>query len=329
MSRLTIEDNDFAAYVSGNYKIEPESIEDAAILYAGGVNADEVSVFLLTDSADISGFVENLNAYIDNRMVTFYGYMPDEALLLERAIVSTRNNYVALLICEDPSDAENAFFEAFDAESTMLNINIGSSDTTAQQSAGAAGRYNPDAILNAWHTGDDAELTNFNQSILQTAVNVIDEVTTDAMSDYEKELAIHDWIIEWTQYDPDALSQSPSARPNSNNDNPYGLLIDGVAICSGYTSTFQLFMDMLGIECITVNGTAYDDVTQHAWNMVRLDGEWYCVDITWDDPTSEYEIYEWDQHQYFNVTSQFMRSTNHYWNENLIPNANAVEFGWQ
>ena len=48
-------------------------------------------------------------------------------------------------------------------------------------------------------------------------------------------------------------------------------MIAGKGICSGYASTFQLFMDLLGIEYVTVNGTSHSGTADHAWNMVRLD----------------------------------------------------------
>ncbi len=48
-------------------------------------------------------------------------------------------------------------------------------------------------------------------------------------------------------------------------------MIAGKGICSGYASTFQLFMDLLGIEYVTVNGTSHNGTADHAWNMVRLD----------------------------------------------------------
>jgi transglutaminase/protease-like cytokinesis protein 3 len=148
------------------------------------------------------------------------------------------------------------------------------------------------------------------------------------MEDHEKELAIHDWIAEWTAYDEGLLSNAPDAEPHPENDNPYGLLIGQQAACEGYALTFQLFMDMLGIECITVYGTVLWGEEEHVWNMVRLDdGEWYCVDVTWDDtadvlgregaPTGR---------KYFNVTSDYMLYNDHQWDPEGIPEATSERF---
>jgi transglutaminase/protease-like cytokinesis protein 3 len=147
------------------------------------------------------------------------------------------------------------------------------------------------------------------------------------MSDYEKERTIHDWMIEWAHYDIEANNQAPDARSNPENDNPYGLLIDREAICTGYAGTFQLFMDLLDIECLTVEGAAYLSTNDHAWNMVRLDGEWYCVDLTWNDPTLESDAEAWDYHMFFNVTSDYMRETEHIWDDEDTPEATGTAYG--
>ena len=106
---------------------------------------------------------------------------------------------------------------------------------------------------------------------------------------------------------------------------PLGLLQDGTAICLGYASTFQLLMDLLGIECITVVGASFGSSEDHAWNMVKLDGAWYCVDVTWDDPGGGGQAI----HRYFNVTSQFMRDTDHQWDYGAVPEATAEEYAYR
>jgi len=145
------------------------------------------------------------------------------------------------------------------------------------------------------------------------------------MTDYDKELAIHNWIIDWASYDTEAHSNSPDASPDPDNDNPYGLLINKRAVCMGFTSAFQLFMDLVGVECITVIGASGSESMEHAWNMVRIDGEWYCVDVTWNNPidTDSTNRDESVTHKYFNVSSRFMRDTGHHWDASAVPEATA------
>ena len=153
-------------------------------------------------------------------------------------------------------------------------------------------------------------------AIFKECKKIIDRLITDDMSDYEKELAIHDYIITNAQYDLDELNTFKTVSEDSFT--PYGLLIKGKGICLAYTQTFQLFMDMLEIDCITVHSTAYDG-EEHAWNMVRLDGYWYHVDVTWDDPipNRDYPTYT-----YFNVTDELM-AQQHQWDRESFPKAES------
>ena len=103
----------------------------------------------------------------------------------------------------------------------------------------------------------------------------------------------------------------------------------GYGNCLGYSTTFQLLMDLCDVECITVVGAAFDSMEDHAWNMVRLDGEWYCVDVTWDDPTmGNGNTNSVVRHRYFNVTSQHMRDTDHQWDYLYVPEATATHYFW-
>lgn len=145
---------------------------------------------------------------------------------------------------------------------------------------------------------------------------IIDMLISDEMTDYEKELAIHDYIVTSAQYDLDELSTFKTVSEDSLT--PYGLLIKGKGICLAYTRTFQLFMDMLEIDCITVHSTAYG-IEEHAWNMVRLDGYWYHVDVTWDDPIPNKDF---PTYTYFNVTDEIMEKQ-HQWNKSNFPVAES------
>ena len=125
-------------------------------------------------------------------------------------------------------------------------------------------------------------------------------------SDYKKELIIHDEIINQVQY-----SLDNSGKPSEEK---WAHSIVGVfdtsykkVVCEGYAKAFQLLMNACGIECIYIPGTV--NGTGHAWNKVKLDGQWYNVDVTWDDPTSGNGT-PILSHEYFNVTDAQLL-TNH------------------
>lgn len=84
---------------------------------------------------------------------------------------------------------------------------------------------------------------------------------------------IHNEIVDSTDY---LLANYPYV---SEAD---GSLIYGKALCEGYSKTFMYLCQSAGIECICVSGSSKNE--PHMWNMIKLDGEWYHVDVTWDDP---------------------------------------------
>ena len=98
-------------------------------------------------------------------------------------------------------------------------------------------------------------------------------------NDVEKIRYIHDYILDCCQYD--------SSSKNKNLYNAYGVLNDGRAVCEGYAKTMKLLLDKIDIENIVVCGTGTNSsgqVESHAWNYILVDGVWYGLDSTWDDP---------------------------------------------
>ncbi len=102
------------------------------------------------------------------------------------------------------------------------------------------------------------------------AEKILSQVTPD-MSDHDIVLLIHDSIIKNCTYN----------TTGNNITNIYGALCDKSAQCQGYTRAFSYLCAKCGIETDIVLGIAAED---HMWNMVKLDGEWYHIDLTWDDP---------------------------------------------
>lgn len=184
--------------------------------------------------------------------------------------------------------------------------------------------YDTKPVSDAYLSGDTSALSEMDKKIYDTAVKVIDGIITDDMTDYEKELAVHDYIVTTTAYDEGNLDAINSTDKNS--DNPYGLLINHKAICKGYATTFKMFMDMFEIpNKLITSKNAYGGY--HGWNMVELDGEWYYVDVTWDDPTPDVK----DRpalHKYFNVTEEFLKTNKHEWVTDDLPDADSDKYSY-
>ncbi|MBD5128929.1 MAG: hypothetical protein HDT43_03240 [Ruminococcaceae bacterium] len=93
-------------------------------------------------------------------------------------------------------------------------------------------------------------------------------------SDYERLKYIHDWLVNNTTY-----TNNGTASRNEAD----GPMVYGQAVCEGYSKAFMYLAQSLGYECVCVAGYADGD---HMWNMVKMGGNWYHVDVTWDDPIS-------------------------------------------
>ena len=136
----------------------------------------------------------------------------------------------------------------------------------------------------------------------------VDEIVaqTEQMNKYESELFFHDWIALNNYYD-DTFSKP-------HNHDAYGAIVDGVAVCEGYTRAMQVLLNKRDIKNYTVSGTSRNSAGEevgHTWNVVELDdGKWYQVDATWDDQgDKESDIF----YAYFNITTDQMK------NDHTIP----------
>lgn len=124
-----------------------------------------------------------------------------------------------------------------------------------------------------------------NQNVLMGKLNLLEAMKQEinkqleGLTDYEKIKEVHNWLIDNIEYDV-----------NLEADEPYsisGALTEGKAVCEGYARSFKYIMDELKIPCVLVSGTGTNSNGQtesHAWNYVQLDGKWYAIDVTWDDP---------------------------------------------
>ena len=324
--QMTAGNAEFDSYLTNYYLLDQEQVSDGVICCAAGVEASEIAVLVLTDASAAETVEASLSVYIEKRAGDFQGYAPQQAALAKSGIVATKGQYVALLLCPDTALAKTAFLNCFEkSERAPVEGSAsksGSQPWEAAEPAGTDHSYCADAVLQAWESGDTSSLSEIDLSILNAAKEVIDQEISEGMSEYEKELAIHDWITNRSSFDMSAFSHAPGSGAAKDSDTPYGVLVNKRGNCWGYSSTFQLFMDMLNIECITVYGTPSGSGVEHAWNMVCLDDAWYCVDTAWDDP-----IGGAPGHTYFNRTSEEFRNSGiHRWDESSVLEATGTAY---
>lgn len=119
------------------------------------------------------------------------------------------------------------------------------------------------------------------ERFFEEAKMILREIITEDMTDYEKLLAIFDYLVNEVEYDHAAFSRPDLSDPIS--DVCYyleGVFERGVAVCDGKSKAFVLLCGIEGIECLRDFGSSRTGGVGHAWNYVKLDGKWYLVDTT-------------------------------------------------
>lgn len=141
---------------------------------------------------------------------------------------------------------------------------------------------------------DPDRLKKAKEKFNKTVDKIVDGAPKNA-TDYELELYVNDYLVDNCVYDKEAAE---SEELEGHENDAYGALVEKKAVCEGYSRAFQLLCNRLGVDCISISGSG--DGESHAWNNVRLDGEWYEVDVTWNDTDGDTEFPIYD---YFNLPS--------------------------
>ncbi len=130
-------------------------------------------------------------------------------------------------------------------------------------------------------------------------------LVTDDMTDVEKALVLHDYLVQNCAYAYREYLDGTLWK-TENVYSAYGALVEERSVCQGYALAYELMLSVVGIEsdlCSSHN-------MNHAWNFVKIDGEWYHVDTTWDDPVWNTEGYS--SHEYFLLSDAEMAERKHY-----------------
>ena len=338
-----LEGEERRAYLADVCGVEEGLWTEGAVYLASGVDSREIIVLRLAQADYAQAVTQALEVHRAGRTGDFFGYAPDQAALLEAGAVAELEGYAALLVCEDVEAACAAFAAAVTGEEAPVPAGEAPA-ATPEPTLDVSGfapfdppnehdmtLYDTSAIRAAWESGEEGGLSEKDAAILAACRAIFAEHVTADMTGFEKELALHDALLERGSYDRTVYAHAtPQGRPD--NTDPYGLLVEGYGICLGYAASFQLLMDLAGVECLTVVGASYRSTSDHAWNLVRLEGEWYGVDPTWNDPASWEDVpesdWDWTHHRHFNVTSDSLRQSNHQWDYLNVPEAEGTRFFW-
>lgn len=169
------------------------------------------------------------------------------------------------------------------------------------------GDYKIGITINRAYTKDEInEINNKVDKILNENVN-------NNMPPKEKIRAIHDYIINHTEYDKLKYENKNDDTYKSNT--AYGVLIEGYGTCNGYADAMEIFLDKMNIINYKISNE------EHIWNLVYLDGKWYHLDLTWDDPISDINI---NRDTYFLISTKTLEKINdgtHTFDKNIYSEA--------
>ena len=360
------ESEDFPRMVEETYGIPGDQVVDGFVIDDTGDALFELIVLRMTDDDAAMQGSDVLDAYKDRLKEPFFERAEDGAKivteengeaysLIGQSHRARQNEYLWLLICQDSEKVHERFHsavlevwraqeepqptpqpQAMEIAEGVYFIDIAQPEAVGEADPDHPGRvryvqpgeedmslYDTSAITAAWAGGDPEELSAQDRAIYDGAKAVLERILQDGMSEFAKEAAIYEWVLQNVEYDwthTDVMAETPR-----ESYTPYGGVVNRKAVCLGYASTIQLLMELAGIECITVVGAAQGG--DHAWNQVRLDGEWYCVDVTWDWSYWEDGTMKGREWRYFNTTSDYMARTNHQWDYDNVPEAAAEDHG--
>lgn len=150
---------------------------------------------------------------------------------------------------------------------------------------------------------------------------IVESLLSNKQNDYEKEKLLHDYIINNCRYDYENYQQGTIPETSRT---AYGVIALGRGVCQGYAEAMNILCRKAGLSSIMVKGDSRGE--SHAWNLINIQGKYYHVDSTWDDPvTSNGQDYL--SYDYFNLSDDEIIK-DHKWNRSDYPAGNSMQYNF-
>lgn len=242
-------------------------------LFSGCTKSSGITVISNGTTVEVTentenGSVAESGLYIPANMVTRYASLNYDSRMRDayNSVVDTITNFrTSAQMPLTISEADYVkVLEAVRCEQLMLfylsDRTLGDFDTfTHSYTINFSYKYSPE---------EASEMLRATEAAAKEIISQLD----DNMSDYEKLKFIHDYLVLNVE----------SAVEGDYVDSVYGALVNKRALCEGYAKAFSYLCNLIGVENMIVTGYTGVD---HMWNMVKLEGSWYHVDIGWDQPS--------------------------------------------
>jgi hypothetical protein len=181
--------------------------------------------------------------------------------------------------------------------------------------------YNTNGVLTFRYSKDRETIISHREKLESKVKSILSQIIKPNMTDYQKELAVHDYLVENCEYDIEAVN---SSKFKAESFTAYGALCLGLAVCEGYAEAASILLNRAGVETKIITGTSKG--VGHAWNLVKVGGEFYHLDITWDDPYLAGKK-NGIMYHYFNLTDSDI-SRDHQWDKSKYEACTATEYNY-
>ena len=270
------------------------------------------------DGYDVSEYDDNINRY-------YYNKLTDDEKLAYRIICEAAVDFKTTIVVPALSTDQVAdVYKAIRYDNPEYFF-LGNQCTIS--SFGSVYTFVPQYLIR------ESDYSSYNYRLKQ-ACEELYSLVDESMSDYEIELFIHDYVAEHCNYSDDGSALIYTM---------YGVLVDGSANCEGYSKTAQWLLTKCGIEnhiavgSASADGATVGDDNRHMWNVVKIDGNWYNMDITWDDTlikdedsneTSDTLFDNRASHVYFNISSKDLLATHAVDSEDIWSLCTSESYGY-
>ncbi len=173
-----------------------------------------------------------------------------------------------------------------------------------------------------------AEAAQIRTQLEQAAHKLIAGLINDHQSDYDKVRSLHDYLKSNLEYDTVAAN---SRRPNERNiaeaHSIIGALLKHKCVCEGFAKALKFLCDKIGLECWVVCGKGSSPLAMgpHAWNIVKINGYYHHVDVTWDNQYSDSATIP--NYGYLNLSDEEI-SKDHTWNRINYPECPSSPYNY-
>lgn len=265
-----------------------------------------------SESFEINELTINMNSY-------YYNKLNDGQKKIYESIANAVKNFQSEFPIRDyvADNKENFAQEVSVAIAAFINDHPEVFYIESQYSTYTLSGFNGDiGYIKLNYTESTLEDVNSKIEIIKQKIQ--EYITgTENLSDYEKELYIHDKLAQSVTYSD--LEDLPRAYHTAE-----GPFLENIGVCDGFTKTLQILYDQLGIDSIIVLGVLDDN--PHAWNLVNIEDNWYHVDLT--SSRSIIEETGIITHAYFNLSDERMKKIATFDNPELLPKADSLDYNY-